>query len=662
MVLLWHPSMPAILVWGKCREVLTGELPPGITTDEVSTLAELQAKLEPGVGMLVLAESGRLEAEREALADWMKAGGRDKVVLLCACETPDEVLERFPFVDDAFARPISAARLRHRVLREADIITERRALRQLEAAFSQKNHELQALNRVGIALSAERDIDKLLPLILSKSREITGADAGTLYMVEKPAQEGGDTTLWFRLAQNDSISVHKFEKTEVKEPSIAGYAARAGKVMHVPDAYNVPPDSPFRIGRKFDEESGYRTKSILVVPMRDHEDKVIGVVQLINKKIDPKQVLRPISLVDQLVIPFTSLDEELLTTLASQAAIAIENTNLLQDIKRLFFSFVHASVTAIESRDPTTSGHSGRVADLTVAMAEKVDSLDSGPFKDLCFSRDQIQEVRYASLLHDFGKVGVREKVLIKGKKLYVGELLLVRSRFAYVKRSIEAEHLRAKLEQVASGRSTADLLAEMDREHEARQREVDGVLGMILQANEPSILEEDNFRALMDMPKRTFADIDGNRQPFLTPNELSALSIRRGSLSEKERREIESHVTHTFRFLTQIPWTGEYRNVPQIAYAHHEKMDGTGYPRRLAGADIPVQSRMMTISDIFDALVAWDRPYKKSVPVERALDILKEEAGQGKLDKELLAIFIEAKIYEVTIRKTGAGAEIARP
>ena len=319
-------------------------------------------------------------------------------------------------------------------------------------------------------------------------------------------------------------------------------------------------------------------------------------------------------------------------------------------------------VTAIESRDPTTSGHSGRVAVLTVGLAERADAQDRGPFRDLHFTRDHLQEIRYASLLHDFGKVGVREKVLIKGKKLYIGELLLIRQRFAYLKRSVEAEHLRAKLDQVTGGQSTPELLAEMDRTHETRQREVDAVLKMILQANEPTILEEDNFRALLDLPKRTFADIDGNRQPFLTPNELGSLSIRRGSLSDKERREIESHVTHTFRFLSEIPWTGEYRNVPTIAYAHHEKLDGTGYPRRLAASDIPLQSRMMTISDIFDALVAWDRPYKKSVPIERALNILQEEAGQGKLDKDLLSLFIEARIYDKTIPKAGQGAEIARP
>ncbi len=387
---------------------------------------------------------------------------------------------------------------------------------------------------------------------------------------------------------------------------------------------------------------------------------MIGVVQLINKKRDAKTVLRPVSLVEQTVIPFTSVDEELVTSLASQAAVAFENTLLIQDIKNLFDSFVRASVTAIESRDPTTSGHSERVARLTVGLAEKVDSAESGPFRDHRFSRDQLQEIRYASLLHDFGKVGVREKVLIKGKKLYIGEELVIKQRFAYIKRTLEAEHLRAKLEQLQAG-GAADLLAQMDRNYELRQEEVEQLLRMVMQANQPSILEEESFRALMDLPNRSYSDMDGNRQPFLTPNEVAALSIRRGSLSEKERREIESHVSHTFRFLSEIPWTGEYRRVPEIAYAHHEKLNGTGYPRKLAAHDIPIQSKMMTISDIFDALVAWDRPYKKAVPVEKALAILGDEVREGKLDSDLLQLFVDAKVYEKTLPRAGAEAEIAR-
>jgi HD-GYP domain-containing protein (c-di-GMP phosphodiesterase class II) len=454
-----------------------------------------------------------------------------------------------------------------------------------------------------------------------------------------------------------------FEKRTValNETSIAGYAALTGEIVNVADAYHLPAGTPYKISRSFDEKSGYRTKSMLVVPMRDHDQKVIGVIQLINKKRDAKVVLRPVSLVEETVIPFTSVDEELANSLASQAAVAFENTKLLQDMRNLFNSFVDASVTAIESRDPTTSGHSKRVATLTVGLAEALDSLDHGPFRDVTFSADQLQEINYASLLHDFGKVGVREKVLIKGKKLYVGEMLLVKQRFGYIKRSLEADYLRAKLEQIQSGRANAELLAEMDRNYDAGKEELDQILRLVMQSNEPTILEEESFRTLMDLTTRNFVDPEGSRQPWLTPNEVSALSIRKGSLSEKERREIESHVTHTFRFLSEIPWTSEFRRVPEIAYAHHEKMDGTGYPRRLSAAEIPLQSRMMAISDIFDALVAWDRPYKKAVPIEKALDILRQEAGSGKLDPTVLDVFVEAKIYEKTLPRAGAEAELAR-
>lgn len=657
--------MAHILAWGNPREMLTREMVPGLTVRDVRTLADLKAALDDR-DVLILADAANLEAELEAVTAWVRSGGTRRAVLMGVVDlaAADEAARRFPFLDDVLIRPVSGNRLRLHVERALDALSSRRAIEQLDAAVARKSQDLHELNKIGVALSAERDINKLLDLILFKCREITAADAGSLYLVKRGKEDGSseDDHLSFELAQNDSVAV-SFEKRKVplNETSVAGYAALSGKVVNVPDAYNPPAGSPFKISRAFDEKSGYKSRSMLAVPMRDHQDAIIGVVQLINKKRDSKIVLRPVTLVDSTVIPFTSVDEELVTSLASQAAVAYENTRLIQEIKNLFDSFVRASVTAIESRDPTTSGHSGRVAILTVGTAEKVDALDIGPFRDVRFTRDQLQEIRYASLLHDFGKVGVREKVLIKGKKLYVGEMLVLRQRFAYIKRTLEAEHLRAKLDQVLAGRASPELLAQMDRAYDERQHEIDALMRMIGQANEPTILEEESFRALMDLPNRSFSDMDGNQLPFLTPNEVQALSIRRGSLSEKERREIESHVTHTYRFLSEIPWTGEYRRVPEIAYAHHEKLDGTGYPRKLPAADIPIQSKMMTICDIFDALVAWDRPYKKSVPVERALHILGDEAAGGKLDKDLLGIFVEAKIYEKTLPKAGTEAEVTR-
>jgi HD-GYP domain-containing protein (c-di-GMP phosphodiesterase class II) len=663
----YSAEMANILVWGRTRDLIAGEIPAGITTEEADTLAAVQAVVERTGSTLVLADASRLEAEKPALETWVRTGGNRRILLVSAADADaaDDLIRRFPCLDDVLVKPVTAARLRLRLDRALDTINSRRVIEQLDDALVRKSQELHELNKIGVALSAQRDIDKLLELILAKCREITAADAGSLYLVErgKDADSASDDHMRFKLTQNDSVVLPFEESTmPLSEASISGYAALSGQIVNVADAYHLPAGSPFKVSRAFDEKSGYRTKSMLVVPMRDHQGTVIGVIQLINKKRDARVVLQPVSLVEETVIPFTSVDEELVTSLASQAAVAFENARLIQDIKDLFDAFVKASVTAIESRDPTTSGHSSRVATLTVGIGEKLDGIDTGPFRDVRFTRDQLQEIRYASLLHDFGKVGVREKVLIKGKKLYVGEMLLIRQRFAYIKRTLEAEHLRAKLEQLQSGQNAPDLLHEMDRAYEGQRDEIDALLHMIVQANEPTILEEESFRALMDLTGRSFADVEGTRQPFLSPNEVAALSIRKGSLSEKERREIESHVTHTFRFLSEIPWTGEFRRVPDIAYAHHEKMDGTGYPRRLKAVEIPIQSRMMAISDIFDALVAWDRPYKKAVPVGRALGILRDEAETGKLDRQILDVFIDAKIYEKTLPRAGAeAAEVAR-
>jgi len=659
--------MANILVWGKTRDLISGEIPAGIATEEVDTLAAVQALIESKGSTLVLADPTRLEAEKSALEAWVRGGGNRRALIVSAAEADaaDDLIRRFPFLDDILVKPLTPTRLRLRLDRALDTINSRRVIEQLDDALVRKSQELHELNHIGVALSAQRDIDKLLELILLKCREITAADAGSLYLVERGRDQETktDDELIFELTQNSSV-VYPFTKSKMplSEASIAGYVALTGQIVNVADAYHLPAGSPFKVSRSFDEKSGYRTKSMLVVPMRDHQNEVIGVIQLINKKRDAQTVLQPVQLVEETVIPFTSVDEELVTSLASQAAVAFENARLIQDIKNLFNAFVDASVTAVESRDPTTSGHSKRVATLTVGIGEKLDALESGPFREVRFTRDQLQEIRYASLLHDFGKVGVREKVLIKGKKLYVGEMLLIKQRFAYIKRTLEAEHMRAKLEQIQSGQTSRDLLVDMDRAYETQREEVDALLRMVTQANEPTILEEESFRALMDLTGRSFADAEGSRQPFLTPNEVAALSIRKGSLSEKERREIESHVTHTFRFLSQIPWTGEFRRVPEIAYAHHEKLDGTGYPRRLKAGEIPIQSRMMAISDIFDALVAWDRPYKKAVPVERALGILRDESQMGKLDRQILDVFIEAKIYEKTLPRAGAEAtEVAR-
>ncbi len=605
---------------------------------------------------LIVAEAAMLLA-LGAEASAALSLGVAPVVVVGRPEDVTPTLSAFPSLPSVLQAPLSNLALERASRFAREVAGRKTAVSSLEGQLARRNAELSELNKIGAALSAERDINRLLTLILDKSRQITAADAGSLYLVVKGAGSGQPDTLRFALAQNDSVF---FEFQESRMPldqtSIAGYVAIHGTAVNVADAYTLPPDAPYRISRSFDVKSGYRTKSMMVVPMRDHQGEIIGVIQLINRKTEPAAILKPSSVVDRLVVSFDELDLELVMSLASQAAVALVNTRLIEDIKALFESFVGASVTAIESRDPTTSGHSGRVAELTVGLAQKVDGSSAGLFAPVRFSRDQIKEIKYASLLHDFGKVGVREKVLVKAKKLYFGEMLSLRQRFGTIKRTIEADFLRAKVACLEAG-GTREQLKALEANHARQQMEIDQALDVVTRSNEPTVLEANTASALLELPALSYLDVDGIHRPYITANELEALSIRRGSLSEQERIEIESHVTHTFKFLSQIPWTGEFARVPEIAFAHHEKLDGTGYPRRLQAADIPLQSRMMTIADIFDALVAWDRPYKKAVPVDKALTILHDEAKQGKLDTDLLQVFIEARVFELTARKAAGNS-----
>jgi len=505
-------------------------------------------------------------------------------------------------------------------------------------------YELGELIDIARAMTTERDVDKLLSVILEKSRFVTGADAGSIYVVE-----GDEKTrqMRFKLSQNDSVTYDSREFVmPISTRSIAGSAVVGKKAINIADVYELPAGSPFGFDRSFDQKMGYRTKSMLTVPLISQRDEVIGVIQIINKKKVPERKLFSQEDVDELVVPFDERSEELLGMVAAQAGVSLENAVLYEEIQRLFEGFVKASVEAIESRDPTTSGHSRRVADLTVGLAKVVDGVSSGAYRDVAFSREDLRELEYASLLHDFGKIGVREKVLIKAKKLYDERLDLIRARFDFVARTVEADVLRRKLAALERSAPRAELEA-LDRELESRTKELTEALDAVLSANEPTVLAAGDFAKIEAIAKETYFDLRGQMQRLLEEEEVVALSVKRGSLTPVEYDEITSHVTHTFRFLSRIPWGNALRRVPVIAGAHHERLNGTGYPNRLRAEEIPVQSKMMSISDIYDALTASDRPYKKAVPVERALDILEYGVKDQHLDGELVRIFREARVWE---------------
>jgi HD-GYP domain-containing protein (c-di-GMP phosphodiesterase class II) len=508
-------------------------------------------------------------------------------------------------------------------------------------------YELGELVEIARALTTERDIDKLLALILTKSRFITGADAGSIYVVEGDDPDVSRRMLRFKLSQNDSV---RFDSSEFSMPisprSMAGYVALKRTSINIADVYEPPPDAPFSVAKSYDAATGYRTKSMLCTPLTSNQGEVIGVIQLINRKRDGAIRLLTAGDVHEQVVPFDERSEELLGTLASQAGIALENAILYAENQRMLEGFVRASVEAIEQRDPTTSGHSRRVAGMTVALAKAVERTSTGPYQGVSWTGDDLRELEYASVLHDFGKIGVREEVLVKAKKLHPFELVVVQCRFGMAIRGIEIELLSRKLEAVRRGASEAEVEA-LERDLVGRRDELRAALQAVVDANEPQVLRGGDFARIEAIARETYVDHEGRVQRLLCDEDVVALSIPRGSLTPTEFEEIRSHVTHTFEFLSQIPWGRKLRRVAHIAGAHHERLDGTGYPGRLHASEIPLQSKLMAVSDIFDALTAADRPYKKAVPIGRAIDILGMEVNDGHVDGELVRLFVDAKVWE---------------
>jgi HD-GYP domain-containing protein (c-di-GMP phosphodiesterase class II) len=524
------------------------------------------------------------------------------------------------------------------------------------------------LNQIGVALMSERNLDNLLNLILEKAMALTGSDAGCLYLVEPkeggredPADYWADKQIRFKLTRNRSVAIG-FAETVMppSRSSIVGNAMLLGKALNIPDVYAIGTESEFRHNGGFDQTSGYRTRSMLTLPLKNHHNQVIGAIQLINKCRTRVRPIISIQAADEQVVTYRQEDVNVSLSLASQASVALLNAQYERDIKRLFEGFINASVTAIESRDPTTSGHSNRVAGYCVNLAGAVTRQDVGKYRDAAFDETSLRELRYAALLHDFGKIGVRERVLVKAKKLFPEELERIRMRADFIKRTIqwqsaeERERLRREAMALHAGHGPgpcgcADVEAAVNtlKEREAGElADVDEFFATLSRANEPMRLAEDTEARLHAYGEKHFPDLAGNPEPYLRQEEIVRLSIPKGTLSREERLEIESHVTHTYKFLAQIPWTADLKRVPLIAYAHHEKLDGTGYPRSLSPLEIPLSSQIMTICDIYDALTAADRPYKKAIPTEKALDILGMEVKEGKIDPELYQIFLAAKIF----------------
>jgi HD-GYP domain-containing protein (c-di-GMP phosphodiesterase class II) len=563
----------------------------------------------------------------------------------------------------AAAAPLGMTRLLLTLRGRADAIVQRMTCASIDLELERSRHENEMMIKIGRALSQERDIKKLLAIILRHACDVTNADAGSIYIVEGHDDDVLNRKLRFEVSQNDSRELPTVTATmAVSATSIVGQCVLSSDRINIPNLYALDPpgmgNNPwgFVHDRSFDDQNRYQTRSVLAVPMISARNEVIGVIQLINRRAKGWIQLDLPSDFEAGVVPFDEIAETYIFALASQAGIALENVLLYGEVKTLFDGFVKAAVTAIEARDPTTSGHSERVARLTVNLAIAVNETDIGHFREVRFTDDDLTQIQYAGLLHDFGKVGVREHVLVKAKKLYEHERALIEQRFQLIKRGYKIEGLESKVRYLTeSTREHVQAeLAAIDRELAGKVGELDDILRFILAANEPTVLDQGGFERIAEIAGMTWRADDGASAPYLTHSEAGCLQIRRGSLTEDERVEINSHVVHSYKFLRRIPWSRTLRDVPDIAGSHHEKLDGTGYPNALRGEQIPVPARMMAISDIYDALTASDRPYKRAMPTEKALEILASDVKRGQLDQHLFDVFVGARVWTRPTRNVG--------
>jgi HD-GYP domain-containing protein (c-di-GMP phosphodiesterase class II) len=528
---------------------------------------------------------------------------------------------------------------------------------------------------IGKALSAEKDQDQLLRLILYLSKKMTGADAGSIYLVEE--DEYGRKRLRFKYSHTFSrtIPLEKFVM-DIDINSISGYVASTGEVLNIPDAYKIDELAPYSFNPYFDRQHNYISRSMIVVPMKNHSDQIIGVIQLINSKEDLSGSIKydneafQIKLetkddFDRYVVTFDEKYNGLLEAIAGQAAIAIENNRLINQIQTQFEEFVKASVTAIESRDPATSGHSFRVAEICREIAKAVINEEKGYLSQFSFSENNIKELEFAALLHDFGKVYIDPNIFRKAKKLFPADFenLILRLdylyRFTELKYSVKEKELL--LHRLSHPGREMESLDKLDRDQKSILSDINKIKNDLIRLNEPTITDGDPNETLASILEKINSleciDISGKNIEILTDKDRMNLVISRGSLNPVERKEIESHVIETYKFVSKIPWPPEYKNIPEIALRHHEMIDGSGYPDGLKGREATsLQSRMMSIADIFDALTAQDRPYKKSVPLDTVLKILQEEAEKNKLDPDLVGLFINRKIYLKVISTSRTG------
>jgi len=463
-------------------------------------------------------------------------------------------------------------------------------------------------SQIGAALTEARSLDELLETILHELRDLTSSDAGSIYRV---VEVDGVERLQFENAQNDSIDLPDQRFTlEIDRSSLAGYSACEAESLNIEDVYEIDGELPYSFSPAFDEETGYQTKSMLVVPLNNRHGEVKGVLQLINRKRDFSK-----SIFDTVILPFDDELEEAVVSLASQAAVAMERAELEDAVERMLESMVQTLVTALDRRDEITTGHSQRLTQYAMKLIKTVDEIEEGPYSAVSVDDWEENLLYYSGLLHDIGKIAVPEDVLNKKNRLTDDRIEAIQNRFAYIEASAQGENTTEIMETI---------------------REI----------NESGYLSPEQEEFLEEIRQRGYQDLQGHDNQWLTDEEYHHLSIEKGNLTLQERQQIQYHARATHEILEGIEWTEDLERVPGLASMHHEKLDGSGYPRGLEADEIPLLARVLCVVDIYEALTARDRPYKPAMDPEKAREILEEEAQNGHLDPGLVDLFFDEEIH----------------
>jgi len=521
----------------------------------------------------------------------------------------------------------------------------------ISAYISDLEEQIQNLAHIGLALSKERDMDKLLEMILLEAKRIANSDGGTLYMMTD------DQRLKFEIIMTDSLNFHMggtsgedipfypvklyTDEGEENKSMIAAYVALTGETVNLPDAYKAK-GFDFSGTKMFDEKTGYRSKSFLTVPLKNHEDEIIGVLQLLNAQTQKAKK----------IISFGADVQQMVEALASQAAVAITNKNLIRDLEALFESFIKLIASAIDAKSPYTGGHCARVPEITLMLAEAVAATKDGPFANIIFSEKEMYELKIAAWLHDCGKVATPEFVVDKSTKLETiyDRVNEVETRFSVIRRDEEIKRLKKELkiekDKSLSSKEKVEKTDQLKKAYRIKIRKLKSDLDFVKESNiGGEFMSGDKKERVHEIANYKWKP-NGKMENFLSENEVYNLTIPRGTLTAEERKVINDHIVVTIKMLEELPYPKHLQNVPEFAGGHHETLDGTGYPKGLIKDEMSVQARIMAIADIFEALTARDRPYKKGKTLSQAMRILGFMKNDAHIDADLFEIFVKEKIY----------------